>query len=129
MIVRGFPDLIIIFISCINIMLMYIFMIVHWMLAVIGWIAVAVVRVAVAGLMMVVCMFVVSSWICLFVILKTKTCFLVVLRIIKNTFSNLKPSEENKKNTNSFRKKEGITVITERHLKIGLIIALLVTLL
>ena len=104
-------------------------MIVHWMLAVIGWIAVAVVRVAVAGLMMVVCMFVVSSWICLFVILKTKTCFLVVLRIIKNTFSNLKPSEENKKNTNSFRKKEGITVITERLLKIGLIIALLVTLL
>ena len=111
MIVRGFPDLIIIFISCINIMLMYIFMIVHWMLPVIGWIAVAVVRVAivvvrvavvvvrvvVAGLMMVVCMFVVSSWICLFVILKTKTCFLVVVRIIKNTFSNLKPSEENKK--------------------------------
>ena len=104
MIVRGFPDLIIIFISCINIMLMYIFMIVHWMLPVIGWIAVAVVkfavvvvRVVVAGLMMVVCMFVVSSWICLFVILKTKTCFLVVVRIIKNTFSNLKPSEENKK--------------------------------
>lgn len=103
MIVRGFPDLIIIFISCINIMLMYIFMIVHWMLTVIGWIAVAVVRVAVvvvrvvvAGFMMVVCMFVVP-WTCLFVILKTKTCFLVVLRIIKNTFSNLKPSEENKK--------------------------------
>ncbi len=104
MIVRGFPDLMFIFTSCINIMLMYIFMIVHWMLPVIGWIAVAVVRfavvvvrVVVAGLMMVVCMFVVSSRVGLFVILKTKTCFLVVVWIIKNTFSNLKPSEENKK--------------------------------
>ena len=86
MIIRGFPDLIIRFTRWINIMLVNVDMIVDWMLAAISWIVVVMV---VAGFMMVVCMFVVSSWICLFVVFKTKTCFLIVVWIIKNTFCNL----------------------------------------